>query len=119
MKRKKNTVGEFMLLYGDTLPKETKGELHAFCLKKGAGDRTTAATQMTEELSGFYQGETTYFDGWCLDKCMVDCNMEMFAKESLNMNSWDDLNESWNKIIFKIIPTGNLPKWDDIMEQNY
>ena len=119
MKRKKKTVGDFILMYVDTLPKGTKGELQAFCLKKGAGDRTAAVTKMTEELNDFYQGETTYVYGCCLDKCMVDCDMEVFAEERLSMNSWDDLKENWNKILFKIIPTGNLPKWDDIMEQNH
>jgi hypothetical protein len=43
---------------------------------------------------------------------------KLFAKESLSMHSWDDLKQNWNKTLFKIIPTGNLPKWDDIMEQN-
>ena len=43
LKRKKNTVGEFILMYVDTLPKGTKGELQALCLKKGAGDNDGGA----------------------------------------------------------------------------
>ena len=36
-----------------------------------------------------------------LDKFMVDYNMKEFAKGSLGMNSWDDLKEDWNNILFQ------------------
>ena len=119
LKRKKFTAGKLALMYVDTLPKGAKGGLQAFCLKKGAGDRTAAAAKMTQELDDCYEGGASYVCDCTLDKFMVDYDIKAFAEESLGMNSWDDSKENWNKIFFKNSPSRPLPKWDDIMQQNF
>jgi hypothetical protein len=100
LKRNNSTAGEFTLLHVDTLPKGSKGGLQAFCMKKGAGDRTAAAARMTQELDDFYEAGASYIYNCALETFMVDYDIKAFAEESLGMTWWEDSNEDWNNIFF-------------------
>ena len=67
--------------YVDTLPKGETGGLQSFYLTKGAGNRDVTTTMMTEELDDLYMAPSTYVNGCCLDKFMVDYDM-FFAEET-------------------------------------